>query len=634
VNGKRISLSLAVGFGLILMTALTFGRVTQCAFLNFDDDLYVSENPHLNAGLTPEGIRWAFEADLVRKSPNADYWQPVTFLSRMLDVSIFGMNPRGHHLTNLLIHILNVLLLFILVRQMTGSYWRSFFTAAFFAVHPLQTETVAWVTARKDVLSVFWGLISVGAYLRYVRKRSAIRMGFLIFTFAMGLMSKPMLVTLPALLLILDVWPLRRMNADRSILRSFFERVSEKWPLFLLSLLMLPVPFIGQSGALTYSSPFRIAAQVGLIYAGYFGKVFWPAGLGIYGPSPELPLVWWQCLAGWVFLSAGSVAALTGMKRRPYFFAGWFWWIIALIPMIGLWVPADRFMYFPGIGIFLLTVWGVSDRLTGRRRTRIMLPVLGMAAIAVFALTSFLQVPYWRDNLSVFERAIRVNPRNYIAQNNLGNELACRDEYEKAAGYFLRAIGIKPDNAETYNNLGVMKMKQEKWDEALSYFARSISLNPGFARAHYNAAEVLSKSGNISGAEEEYRMAIRIDPDYVTAYYGLGVLLGRSGRSLPAAECFSRAIELRPGFAEAYAGLGVSLATLGRYEEAISNYGKAIRLKPDYPQAYYNMGVALALSGRSADAEKYFRDALRLNPGYEKARAYLDKIKTGQAGAE
>jgi len=627
-NGTR-NFSLGIAFGLILMTALTFGRVTQCAFLNFDDDLYVSENPHLTAGLSPKGIRWAFEADLVRKSPNADYWQPVTFLSRMLDISMFGFDPRGHHLTNLLIHIMNVLLLFVLLRKMTGALWRSAFVAAFFAVHPLQTEVVAWVTARKDVLSVFWGLVAIGFYLRFLKKRSAVGMGLVIFAFSMGLMSKPMLVTLPLLLLLLDFWPLKRFGEGSFQIQEFLKAVAEKWPLFFISLLMTPVPFIGQTGALTYSSPSRIFFQIGLVFAEYVGRMLLPVGLGIYGPAPEAPLVWWQCLGGWIFLAAGSAAALFCVKRFAHLFVGWFWCLAGLIPVMGLSVPADRFLYLPGIGLFLLAVWGASDLFSRRRFGRI-LPVLsGLCAVVTFALMSFSQVRHWRDNLSLFERAIQVNPRNYIAQNNLGNELACREEYENATAHLLRAIEIKPDNAETYNNLGVMKMRQGKWDEAMSYFSKSISLNSGFARAYHNAAEVLSKQGKFPEAEESYRMAIHLNPDYVSAYYGLGVLLGRSGRPASAAAYFSRVIELKPDFAEAYGGLGVSLAALGRYEEAVSNYEKALRFKPDYPHAYYNMGVALSLMGKSLDAEKYFREALRLNPGYEKARLYLEKIETG-----
>ena len=516
---------------LVIITLSSYWQVRDFAFNNYDDEAYVTKNQHVRRGLTFEGIIWAFSAS------HSANWHPLTWLSHMLDVQLYRMNPGQHHMTNLLFHLMNTLLLFLVFRRMTGHLWRSGFVAALFALHPLHVESVAWVAERKDVLCAFFWMLTVWSYIRYVERPGVYRYLVILLFFILGLMSKPMIVTLPFVLLLLDYWPLGRLRYPKSIDSipiysnpSIFHLVWEKIPLFILSTASSVVTLLVQQSGGTlgslgvYSLSVRIANALAS-YVSYLVKMMWPFHLAILYPHPGM-LPFWKVAGASLLLVSMSLMALWVMRPHPWFIVGWLWYMGTLVPVIGIVQVgfqgmADRYTYVPLIGIFIIFVWGVSELVAGWRYKKIVLGAIGGVSLLMLMATTWVQAGYWKNSITLFERALEVTSNNYVAYNNLGNALAARGKMFEAIGYYSEALRINPDFKEAHNNLGIAFAMLGRIDEAIGHSLEALRINPDFEEAHNNLGIALINKGKIEEAIFHFREALRIRPDYAHANQNL-----------------------------------------------------------------------------------------------------------------
>ena len=592
-------MKIAICIFLAVSTFAVYSQVQDHEFINYDDDKYVTNNEYVKAGFTRDSVGWALTT-----SYNSN-WHPMTWLSHMLDAQLFGPNSKGHHLTNLLFHIANVLLLFLVLLRMTGALWQSGFVAALFALHPLNVESVAWVAERKNVLSTFFWLLTMWAYIRYAQKTNLKRYSLVILFFAMGLMSKPMLVTLPFVLLLLDYWPLRRLQSDR---RTAISRlVYEKIPLLVLVagsvVTTLTVQKMG--GALGSLNAFPIQERVinALVsYWLYLQKMIWPGGLAIFYAHPENTLSVWKGLATAALLALVTTAAIRLARRAPYFAVGWFWYLGTLIPVIqlvqtGSIAMADRYAYVPLIGIFIIIAWGLPELLAKwRLRSRILTIAAGIW-ISTLMLMTWNQVSHWKNSITIFSHAIEVTDIEYpdflLAHNNLANALLAEGRTGKAISHYKMAINLMPDYAVNHNHLANALFAEQKTEEAISHFKMAIELMPDYAIAHNNLGTVLLAEQKTEEAISHYKTAVKLLPDYATAHYNLGFALMKEKKTGEAVFHFKMAIQLEPNNTNAHSNLGNALLAEQKTKEAISHYKIAINLKPDNPLALQNFKMAL-----------------------------------------
>ena len=592
-------MKIAICIFLAVSTFAVYSQVQDHEFINYDDDKYVTNNEYVKAGFTRDSVGWALTT-----SYNSN-WHPMTWLSHMLDAQLFGPNSKGHHLTNLLFHIANVLLLFLVLLRMTGALWQSGFVAALFALHPLNVESVAWVAERKNVLSTFFWLLTMWAYIRYAQKTNLKRYSLVVLFFAMGLMSKPMLVTLPFVLLLLDYWPLRRLQSDR---RTAISRlVYEKIPLLVLVagsvVTTLTVQKMG--GALGSLNAFPIQERVinALVsYWLYLQKMIWPGGLAIFYAHPENTLSVWKGLATAALLALVTTAAIRLARRAPYFAVGWFWYLGTLIPVIqlvqtGSIAMADRYAYVPLIGIFIIIAWGLPELLAKwRLRSRILTIAAGIW-ISTLMLMTWNQVSHWKNSITIFSHAIEVTDIEYpdflLAHNNLANALLAEGRTGKAISHYKMAINLMPDYAVNHNHLANALFAEQKTEEAISHFKMAIELMPDYAIAHNNLGTVLLAEQKTEEAISHYKTAVKLLPDYATAHYNLGFALMKEKKTGEAIFHFKMAIQLEPNNTNAHSNLGNALLAEQKTKEAISHYKIAINLKPDNPLVLQNFKMAL-----------------------------------------
>ena len=596
--GLLISLALAG------LATVAFAPALRNGFVNFDDNLYVTENRQVLACLSTESLIWAWT------TLHAGYWQPLTWMSLQMDAQLFGPAAWGYHLTNELWHVVNVVLLFWVLRCLTGSTWRSATVAALFGVHPLRVESVAWVSERKDVLSTFFGLLTVLAYQAYTVRPGLLRYGAVAAALTLGLMAKPMLVTLPALLLLLDFWPLRRGHASAAdgqpdaAPASWSRLVLEKVPLFALALAFGVVTIIAQERAHALLSLQRLSLPVRLgtavmAYGWYLNKTVWPAGLAPSYPHPGPELSWAGVGGIALGLLAISVLALVNAGKRPYFAVGWFWFVAVLVPVVGLlqageqpW--ADRFTYVPHIGLLLLVVWGCHDLLLLAKVTRPLRLLAAGTAVAVCVVASMVQTTHWRDSVSIMTHALRVNEENPVAHNTLGAAL----------------------------------LQQRRPGEAIHHFREALRLDPGSIKASFNLGLALANEGRADEAAAQYRAALHLDPGFAPAHYNLGITLAQLGEIAPAVAAFEEALHLEPAMAPAHYNLAVALVEAGRADEASPHFAEAMRLNRDFERMRLSAGLLLAAHGRPADAATHFLAAPRGDPAtagvleYHLGRAY------------
>ena len=595
-----------------------FWQVHTFDFVNWDDATYLTENPVVQHGLSWANVGWALT------TTHSPYWHPMTWLSHMLDVELFGMNPGAFHVTSLAIHLANTLLLFYLLRRMTGDVGRSAFVAAVFGVHPLHVESVAWLAERKDVLSTFFWMLTVLAYVRYCQRPRWPRYALILIAYACALMAKPMVVTLPLVLLLLDVWPLRR--ADQPA-------ILEKLPLFVMAAAVSLLTFIVQTrvGAVANLAVLPLSTRIENAIGGYVAyvwKTVWPAHLAAFYPYRLLPP--FGLAAAALILIAVTAAVVRLRRSQPALFVGWLWYVITVAPVIGLsqageQAMADRFVYVPMIGLLLMAAW-----------VRVTLPVRAKAAAATvlviaLAVSAHAQAAHWQNSLALWEHAARVTDDNYIAYENMGQALREQGQLEAARARYEQALRLAPDNAPNlqavlFNDLGLVLTREGRRDEAASDFARAVALNPRFAEAHNNYGDALAAAGRFDEAIPHFQQAIAAKPDFTEAEVGLGGALLSLRQGAAAAPHFRRALVLDPGLAEAHNGLGAALAMTGDQAPARLEYEAALRLKPDLPTAHYNLAVLMLGQGDTAGARQHLSSALAIAPDYAPAAQLLNRI--------
>lgn len=565
-------------------------RAAHFDFINFDDPEYVMRNSHVRGGITPGGLAWAFG------SGYGANWFPLTWISHMLDVQLFGMDAGYHHLTNVLLHALASVLLFLFLRRATRAAIPSAMVAIIFALHPLHVESVAWVAERKDVLSAVFWFLALWCYARYAERPSAARYLETLAAFALGLMAKPMIVTLPFVLLLLDAWPLGR-------LRPLWPRVKEKLPFFALSAVVSVVTYEVQraSGAVTTMSalPLTLRVENALVsYVSYVLKMLWPAGLAVFYPYPaSVPL--WQAAAAVLALAGMTSLAVRAFPARPYLAVGWLWYLGTLLPVIGLvqvgtQARADRYMYVPMIGLAIMLAWSVDG--LGKPAAMSM----AAACLACAAIT-WAQLGYWQNSETLFRHALAVTRDNAVAEHSLGSALLDDPpRLPEAIAHLQAALRINPASAQAHTDLGSALAKAGRPAEAIPEFRAALAGAPGSAIVHNNLANALAGTGKPLEAIPEYDTALRIDPAYrearqnlAMAHFDAGVSFAKAGRAPEAVAEFEGALRLRPAYADAHNNLGVVLSQMpGRLDDAIRHFEAAVRLQPDYEDAKFNLKAA------------------------------------------
>jgi tetratricopeptide (TPR) repeat protein len=585
---------------------LAFSPALRNGFTGYDDGEYVTGNPHVRTGLTSRNVAWAFTA------AHSNNWHPLTWVSHALDSQLFGLAPAGHHLTSLLLHIANTLLLFLWLGGTTGRTWRSAFVALAFGLHPLHVESVAWVAERKDVLSTFFWMLTLLAYTAYARRPGTGRYLLVAALLAAGLMSKQMLVTVPVLLLVLDWWPLQRTQPVRRL-------VLEKLPLLLLSGLACAAALWAQrlGGAVTPIDqlPFDLRlANAALSYVRYLGKAAWPASLSVFYPFPLQGIAAWKVLASLALLATVPVLAFTVRRTRPWLAAGWCWYVLTLLPVIGLvqvgmQSMADRYTYVPIIGLFIALAWEAGERARQSVAAARLLPVAAGLLLAVWAILSWRQILVWQDGVTLFTHALVVTPDNFLAHDNLGVELDRRGRPEEALAHYREAIRIKPGDRHGEANYAQASFaKAERLlaagqrDEALAQFREGLRYRPSNALAHSEVGRILSQQQKLPDAIAEFRLAIESDPTLAAAHMGLAVALSWTGHPKEARLSFENALRYDPKNVEAHYDLGLVLSVLGQPQEALQHFAAAIQLNPVFGPAHAASAEIFFKNGRYQDA--------------------------------
>jgi protein O-mannosyl-transferase len=662
-----------IAAGIALLAFAVFLPATLFEFNTYDDPDFVTANPHVQAGLTAEGFKWAWRSEVARN------WHPVTMLTHMLDCELSGVRPGWPHLVNVLLHAANAALLFLVLSRMTQTLWRSAFVAALFAVHPLHVESVAWVAERKDVLSTLFWFLTLWAYARYADgvkfQRSNFKFYALTFVLlAIGLMCKAMLVTVPFVLLLLDYWPLRRTKRV-----SIALLVAEKIPFMALSAALCVVTYSiqrrGGSVLSVNNLPMSFRVENAFVsYARYIGKMFWPENLAaLYLRSGDWP-VWGVVLAAALLVTVSSLAVWQG-RRRPWLAVGWFWYLGTLVPVIGIvqagmQTMADRYTYVPLIGLFIILAWGGWE-LAERWGAPRLAAGVAAGALAVCAALTLRQLTYWKNSETLFTRMIQATPNNYMAHYNLGNVYSRAGRTADAVTNYEAALQEEPNYADAHNNLGGILLDQKRYDEALAHYRaaartnpdylhvfnlanaladaasarrdanqfaqavaayqQALQFNPNATEAHQNLGMTWQAQGSNGQALGEFALAARLDTNRLDSWSSLASSCAMQGRMPEAEAAFRQVVRLRPNDWGAYDNLGNSLSSQNKLDEAIPFYLTALRLNPNDHQSEFNLGLTFMRKGLRADAEAHFRQALRINPNDTQARRALEQLQAGPA---
>jgi tetratricopeptide (TPR) repeat protein len=612
---------------LAAITIGVFSPLFQYGFLNFDDQIYVTENPYVRSGVNFNSVAWAFSTS------TSGNWLPLTWLSHILDFQCYGMRAGGHHLTNVLFHAANVVLLFLLLQKMTGAIWRSALVAALFAWHPAHVESVAWIAERKDVLSTLFWMLTVWAYLGYVAKKAAGRYVLVLVLFALGLMAKPMVVTLPFVLLLLDWWPLKRFGLDthhegheghegkraqetfspscsscpswwKNGIRLFIEKI----PLFVLSAACCAVTVWAQQRGHAVASVSELSlwhrgGHVLASYLDYLVILGFPHHLAIYYPYPAHEQM--AMVAG----GAGALVLLTVLavvlaRGRPWLLVGWLWFVGMLVPVIGLvqvgdQAMADRYTYLPAIGLFIIVAWGGAEAAVRYPFVKLFAPALALGMLA----PTWIQIHYWKDTKTVFERALQVTHNNYLALTLLGS----------------------------------IRQTDGNVDGAMELYREALRDKPNYSEAHFFFARGLEEQGKTDQAKAEYNMALRLNPSFEQAHIFLGLLLAKEKNYDLAAAQYEEVLKINPRSATAHNDLARLLQTEGRLDESVQHYLAALHFDSSLAQAHNNLGILYLQKGQLPDALAQLRESLRLNPGnaeteYNQALALIQQKEWKEAG--
>ena len=630
-------LKLIISLLLILTIIIVYGQVKNFDFVGYDDQEYITENSHIQDGLTIENIIWAFTTF------HSTNWHPLTWLSHMLDCELYGLNPMGHHLTNLLFHMMNTILLFIVLELMTGAIWRSAFVAALFALHPLHVESVAWVSERKDVLSTFFGFLMIGAYYRYVKGPDFFDYFREYLHLSLGLMAKPMLVTLPFVLLLLDFWPLKRFHyKDNCLLQSekvthydtkrIYRLTLEKFPLVIPVVISCVLTFFAQKsgGAVIVleklSMKNRIANAL-VSYVDYVFKMFWPNKLAVFYPHPGNTLHEWQILGAALLITCACFLAIWTARKYPYIVIGLFWYLGTLVPVIGLvqvgeQAMADRYTYIPLIGLFIIVAWGISDLFRKWHIRKIYLSVIAMMILSVLTARTYSQIRYWKNGVTLFEHAIKVTENNFKAHNNLATALGQTD-LDRAIFHYKEAVRIHPQYVTALGNLGLAFFNKGNYDEAVSYFTKAVKINPKKIDMRMDLANIFFLQGKHEKAISQYREILKTDSKNANAHFNLALMLSDQKKFDQAELHYKEALKINPNHETAHYNLGNIELKQGKLKEAFTHFAEAIKIKPGYVQAYNKIGLVLLKQGKPNKAKVFFSKALQLDPGFSEARNNL-----------
>ncbi len=666
---------------LALMTCAVYCRVVGFSFINYDDPTYVMNNPHLKGGLSLANLAWAFNVGYCSN------WHPLTWISHMVDTAIFGAKAGGHHAVNLLLHMANTLLLFLVLNRLTRSQWKSAFVAALFAVHPLHVESVAWISERKDVLSTLFWILTVWAYANYAESSSAKRYALVAVLFALGLMAKPMLVTLPIVLLLLDYWPLKRVRSAECGVRNAQQPAStpqhpisklvlEKVPLLLLSLGSSILTFIAQRSGASVSSlgtlaPGMRAENAVVSYAAYLVKTVWPSGLAPFYPFPLHGIPAWQVMGSVLLLGTISLLVYRCRKGAPYLVFGWLWYVITLLPVIGLvqvgsQAMADRYTYVPLIGVFVMIAWGVpellkksgvriqesedpgkGERAKGRKgepelptlnaqrstkkvphqpstiNHQPLVPIAACLSIMVLSVSAWVQVGYWKSSIVLFTRTMNVTTDNYTAYANLASAYAEQKDYKTAEPYYAKAVQLRTDMPSLHFDYGNALYMLGKLDQAIEEYKKTLDLNPNDEEAHNNLMAIERKRQDAARAREIMKESGQSGADAIT-HLNKAVVLDGEGKVAEAEHEYREAIRLNPNFAEAHSNLGVLLRNKGDLDGAIAEYRKAIASKPNLVEAHNNLAITCYFKGDFAEAWHEVYECYRL--GYQPPADFIQAL--------
>jgi tetratricopeptide (TPR) repeat protein len=596
--------------------------------LYYDDKTYISDNTHIRNGLDRASLAWSMTTLF-------QYWHPVTWISHALDCQLYGLNPAGHHVTNTIIHILNVVLLFLMLRSVTGAFWRSGFVAGLFAVHPLNVESVAWVAERKNLLCTLFFILAIWAYCWYVRRPGWRRYLAVLGLFALGIMAKPMIVTLPFVLLLVDYWPLGRYGSGRSrdglvgdnsaspdcsggvrprLSRSIIRLAVEKVPMVILAAGACVITVIAQrkDGALgsTAGYPMSLRLENALVsYAKYLQQMVWPSGLSLIYPFPDHHLPTWEIGLAAAVLVLISVGAVVSAKRFRYFIVGWLWYVGTLVPMIGLvqvgfQARADRYAYVPLIGVFVAIVWGLAEWARSSPRAVPVLGALGLCVLVAMGITTNLQTRYWHDDISIMGHAVAVGDGNYIAISILATDLALSGKLDEALAEFSKITTADLVYDKAQNTIGMIYVQKGQLDEAIKHFKSAIEYNPQYSDPCNRLGAALMDEGHIEEAIPFFRRALEISPTHASAWANLGAAFEAKGEPAQAMEYYSQALQ----------------ATVGRVDTMPEAVETAARIN-------YRMGDLLARDGRTAEARDRYLEALRFSPGYGPAAKRLEQLR-------
>ena len=621
-------------FGVILVlcaalaaiTWLIFGQTMAHQFVTYDDPQYIYENAKVAAGVSLESVFWAFTHTV------GGNWHPLTIISHMFDCQLYGLKPAGHHFTNVLLHTIAVILLFFVLRQMTGTLWQSAFVAALFAIHPLHVESVAWISERKDVLSAVFFMLTLSAYTRYVHTSSFTSYLLVLLWFALGLMSKPVLVTVPFVLLLLDYWPLRRFAPetrgkighhrrveDRASIRRVF---LEKIPLLLFSFgscaatVLAQRHFIDPIGHLSLMDRLGNATVATIVY---LRELVWPIGLSVFYPHPRHSLSVLQVSVAALLLFAVSAAAFMYRRKRPYFFTGWFWFLGMLVPVSGLvqvgeQAHADRYTYLPQIGLYMLMTWFVAEAVSSWRHRRLLLGTAMASSIVLLMWPAWKQTSYWRDSRALWTHALSVNPQSETAHNSLCDLDLRANRLDDAIFHAHKAVEIQPDSADAQSRLGVALSASGKNEEASIHFQKVLETRVIRPRVHYNVATLLLNSGRLNEAITEFQKELQIQPEFVEAHNNLGIALTRKGELDGALAHFQKAMELDPHVPKVHHNIAIILLRQGRPDQAIAHLQEELHANPARAEAHNDLGIAWSQQGRIDQAISEWQKTLELQP--------------------
>lgn len=602
---NQLNLKLPLSLLLVTVTIIVYWQTGNHDFISLDDGLYIAENPHVRGGLTLGNIFWAFTTFQVAN------WHPITWMSHMVDCHLYGLDPKGHHLTNVLFHAANALLLFFLLVRMTSALWRSFIVTALFALHPLHVESVAWIAERKDLLSTFFLLLTIWFYSSYAQQKSKLSYYLSLVAFILGLLAKPMLVSVPIILLLLDYWPLGRLTRCRlpNLLPghqsmsavAMWQAVYEKLPFFILaaasSCMTIYAQISGKAIASVAMLPLMARLENALLsYGAYLIKTFWPVRLAVFYPL-AIPIPTGPCVAAGFAVVGMTCFVIWEKDNSPYLITGWFWYLITLFPVIGiiqvgLQSMADRYTYIPLVGIFILLVWATADIFTRLRVPRNITAICAVILLLSLSIRCVDQVRLWQNDLTLFGHALSVTRNNYYAAKIIGDTYQQQRNHAEAIRYYRTALDLQPNVSLVYlieKSLGSSLAAVGKIDEAAYIYNSAISHNPSDHHALYQLGQLAGAKGEIYKAIECYRKAIAFEPDFADAHYSLGLALAKQGDESGALNHFLATIRLQPAHAEAHNYLGVAYARRREYQLAMTHFRHALKLRPTYVEAQLNL---------------------------------------------